>query len=293
MSLIKTTLKQPLVHFMFLGALLFMFYSLRGTESGLSDASQINVDRAALLTFLQYRANTFNEELFAEQLDNMSAEQRQLLIDDYFREEALYREALAMGMDEGDYDIKQRMVEKLVFLLQDTVTSLPEPAEEELQAYYAENADVYRRPASYTFTHVYVSDPEHTQEGRSRAEALLTELSENNIDFFAAQDFGDRFPYLQNYVRRSRDFIRNNFDDDFADSLDTLPVQDGLWQGPLESSFGFHLLMLSNRFPAELLPLEDMRDRILEDYYIERLYQMRREAENRLLEKYQLVEGEL
>ena len=291
MSLIKTTLKQPLIHFMFLGALLFLFYSLSGSEDEAGDSSVIRVDRAALLTFLQYRANAFNEALFAEQLDNMSAEQRQLLIADYFREEALYREALAMGMDKGDYDIKQRMVEKLVFLLQDTVTSLPEPTEQELTAYYADNEDVYRRPASYTFTHVYVSDPQHTEAGRIRAEALRAELRENAVDFFGAQEFGDQFPYLQNYVRRTRDFIRNNFDDDFADTLATLEVQDGLWQGPLESPFGYHLLMLSNRFPVELPPFDEMRDRVLEDFYIERLYLLRREAENNLLEKYQLEEG--
>ncbi len=223
----------------------------------------------------------------------MNESQRQLLVESYYREEALYREALAMGMDEGDYNIKQRMVEKLVFLLQGSVPVVAAATEQDLENYYAENADIYRRSASYSFTHVYIDDQEHSAEGRSRAESLLGELTENNIDFFGASNFGDTFPYLQNYVRRSRDFIRNNFDDDFANWLDSIDAQDGLWQGPVESPFGFHVVMLSNRFPAELPPLNEIRDRVEEDYYIESEYRLRLEAENNLIQKYQLELGEL
>ncbi len=293
MSVIQSTLKQPLLHFVLIGALLFLFFSLSDQQNEVVDESIITVNRAELLSYMQYQANAFNEEFFAQQLDRMDESQRQLLVESYYREEALYREALAMGMDEGDYNIKQRMVEKLVFLLQGSVPVVATATEQELENYYAENADIYRRPASYSFTHVYIDDQEHSVEGRIRAESLLGELTENNIDFFGASEFGDTFPYLQNYVRRSRDFIRNNFDDEFANWLDSIDAQDGLWQGPIESPFGFHVVMLSNRFPAELPSLNEIRDRIEEDFYIESEYMLRLEAENNLIQKYQLVLGEL
>ncbi len=293
MSVIQSTLKQPLIHFVLIGALLFLIFNLSDQQNEVVDESIITVTRADLLSYMQYQANAFNEEFFSQQLDRMNESQRQLLVESYYREEALYREALAMGMDEGDYNIKQRMVEKLVFLLQGSVPVVAAATEQDLENYYAENADIYRRSASYSFTHVYIDDQEHSAEGRSRAESLLGELTENNIDFFGASNFGDTFPYLQNYVRRSRDFIRNNFDDDFANWLDSIDAQDGLWQGPVESPFGFHVVMLSNRFPAELPPLNEIRDRVEEDYYIESEYRLRLEAENNLIQKYQLELGEL
>jgi hypothetical protein len=290
---IQSTLKQPLIHFVVIGALLFFLFSLSDNDDEVVDDSIITVNREELLSYMQYQANAFNEEFFAQQLYSMDESQRQLLVESYYRQEALYREALAMGMDKGDNDIKLRMVDKLVFLLQGSVPAVPAATEEDLESYYAENADIYRRPVSYSFSHVYINDQEHSIEGRSRAEFLLQELTENNIDFFEASDFGDTFPYLQNYVRRSRDFIRNNFDDDFANWLDSINAQDGLWQGPIESPLGYHIVMLSNRFPAELPPLNEIRDRVEEDFYIESQYMLRLEAENNLIKKYQLEVGEL
>ncbi len=293
MKLIQTTLKEPLLHFFAIGALLFLFFNFIDNTDNALDENIIAVDRSALLSYMQYQANAFNESFFSEQLNRMDERQRRLLIDGYYREEALYREALVMGMDEGDYNIKQRMVEKLVFLLQGSVPEVPAATEQDLENYYANNADIYRRAASYSFTHVFIEDQEHSADSRTRGEVLLEELNENKIEFFDAADYGDTFPYLQNYVRRSRDFIRNNFDDEFANWIDSIDPKDGLWQGPIESSFGFHVVMLSNRFPAEVPSFEDIRGRVEEDFYIESQYNLRREAENNLIEKYQLVIDEL
>ena len=293
MSVIQSTLKQPLLHFVVIVALLCLLFSLSENNNQAADGSIITVNRAELLNYMQYQANAFNEEFFAQQLDRMDENQRQMLIESYYRQEALYREALAMGMDKGDNDIKLRMVDKLVFLLQGSVPVVPAAKEEDLENYYADNANIYRRPASYSFTHVYIDDQEHSAEGRDRADSLLEELIENNVDFFGASAYGDTFPYLQNYVRRSRDFIRNNFDDEFANWLDSIEVQDGLWQGPIESPLGFHIVMLSNRFPAELPSLDEIRARVEEDFYIESEYKLRLEAENNLISKYQLEVGDL
>lgn len=292
-STVQSTIRQPLLHFVVIGALLFLFFSLSDSNDELADESIITVDRATLLSYMQYQANAFNEEFFSQQLDRMDESQRRLLIEGYYREEALYREALAMGMDEGDNDIKQRMIEKLVFLLQSSVSEVPVATEQDIENYYLENVDIYRRDASYSFTHVFVDDQEHSVESRARTETLLDELNGNNVDFFGASDYGDTFPYLQNYVRRSRDFIRNNFDDEFADWIDSIEPEDGLWQGPVESPFGFHVLMLSNRFPAEVPALAEIRRRVEEDFYVESQYNLRLDAENNLVQKYQLDIGEL
>ncbi len=293
MSAIQNTLKQPLIHFIIVGFLIFLFYGFIGNEESEVDAAVILVDRTELINFMQYRADSFNQELYADQFDRMDSEQKQSLIDEYFREEALYREALLMGIDRGDYNIKQRMVEKVVFLLQSNVTELAQPTSKELEKYYNDNQRFYTRPVAYTFAHVFVDDPQHSLEGQERIEDLLKELQESEVDFFKASEYGDSFPYLQNYVRRSRDFIRNNFDEGFADWLDLIDPEEGLWQGIVESPFGYHAVMLSNRFEETLPPLEELRERVLEDFLIESQYLARREAEQKLIEKYKLELGEI
>src|SRR5690606_15059644 len=124
---VTTLLRQPLLHFLALGVLLFALYDWRVGDAPESDASarHIVVTREALLDFIQYRARAFDDAAAVAQLDSMSAEQREALIDEYVREEALYREALALGMEQGDYIIRQRLVQKVEFLLENLASAIP------------------------------------------------------------------------------------------------------------------------------------------------------------------------
>ena len=116
-------LKQPLFHFLFAGLLIFVFYSMTEQPASTPEMTDkvITVDRNTLLNFMQYRAQAFRSDLFNEQLDAMEEEELQQLVDEFVREEALHREALAMGMDRGDYIIRQRLVQKVEFLLENMV----------------------------------------------------------------------------------------------------------------------------------------------------------------------------
>ncbi len=79
------------------------------------DSKVIDVDREALLTFVQYRSRAFQPQAAATRLDGMSEEEVERLVRDYVREEALHREALALGMDKNDYVIKRRMIQSIEF----------------------------------------------------------------------------------------------------------------------------------------------------------------------------------
>lgn len=285
-----TFLKQPLLHFLLLGAMLFA-WNARVTEpvpasDESPDKNVIVVDRAALLDYLQYQAQTFDAATFNQRLDSMNADDKQRLIDAYVREEALYREALRLQMDSGDYIIKQRLVQKAEFLLENLASSNPDPDEAALAEYYSAHQQDYRIDAVYSFTHIFFDAGKDGLDGaRTRAEALLARASAIGID--DAGNHGDRFPFLQSYVERTREFVSNNFSSDFVSELDRLtPSQN--WQGPVVSRYGYHLVMLTNRSEPHVQSLDEVRQRVLEDYRYDKLLRGREAAEQGVVAGYEV-----
>src|SRR3990172_7772281 len=120
----KLLLRQPLLHFLLLGGAVFLLFEYFPVKSGIApEARSIVIDREALLDFMQYRSQAFNRQYFAQQFDTMSQPDRQRLIDDLVREEVLYREALALHLNDNDYVIRRRLVQKLEFLTQGFITA--------------------------------------------------------------------------------------------------------------------------------------------------------------------------
>lgn len=282
-------LKQPLLHFLLLGALLFA-WNARVSDSAITeevvDDSVIVVDRNALLDYLQYQAKAFDAASFSQQLDAMSAGEKQQVIDDYVREEALYREALRMQLDTGDYIIKQRLVQKVEFLLENLASRDAEPDDAALATFYAGHQEDYRIDAAYSFTHIFFdAGKDGMDSARARADALLARS--DAIGFNDAGQHGDRFPFLQNYVERTRDFVGNNFSEDFVAGLDQLTPADK-WQGPLASRYGYHLVMLTSRSEPSIPALADVRDRVLDDYRYESLVRSREAAEKDVVAGYEV-----
>jgi peptidyl-prolyl cis-trans isomerase C len=283
-------LKQPLLHFLLLGALLFAWNDRTaqpdsiGVES--SDQELIVVDRTALLEYLQYQAQTFDSVTFNQRLDVMTADDRQRLIDAYVREEALYREALRMQLNNGDYIIKQRLVQKVEFLLENLAGNTPDPDELTLADFYAAHQQDYRVDAVYSFAHIFFDAGKDGPDGaRGRAEALLARAS--TIGFEDAGNNGDRFPFLQSYVERTSEFVGNNFSSDFVSALDSLnPSQN--WQGPVLSRYGYHLVMLTNRIEPRIQSLDEVRERVIDDYRYDRVLRSREAAEQNVIAGYRV-----
>jgi hypothetical protein len=282
-------LQQPLLHFLVLGALLFVF--LREPESALESGAEdrlIRVDRQSLLDYLQYQAKAFEPTLFGERLAAMSEQELERVIQNFVREEALYREALRMRMEEGDYIIKQRLVQKVEFLLENTLAEAVAPSEEALDGFYRERIAEYEVAPVYSFTHVFFDAGRGgMDEALQRAKAAQSRVA--RLRFDEASQLGDRFPFLQNYVERTQDFVVNNFGADFIDSLQALEPSDTEWRGPLASRYGYHFVMLIARQPATTPPLAEIRERVLDDYRYEAIVRSRQQAEQEVIAGYQVV----
>ncbi|MBL6691126.1 MAG: peptidyl-prolyl cis-trans isomerase [Pseudomonadales bacterium] len=276
--------KQPLLHFLVLGALLFVVFEMTAGSGAESDTT-IVVDRDRLLEFMQFRSKAFDAERFDYILENMPDDRRQELINEYVREETLYREALALGLDANDYIIRQRLVQKVEYLARGFDT----PSEVDEAAFYQENRDRYLVPASATFTHVFVSFDNHPTRDAARevASALYKELIAKAVTFSGALSYGERFAFHKNYVDRSQEFIASHFGQAFADELFTLPLQ--VWSPPVESAYGLHLVMISKRSEARTAEFDEVAQNVRFDAEQAAMRERTEEAIREITGRYDVV----
>jgi hypothetical protein len=195
------------------------------------------------------------------------AQQLETLIADFVREEVLYREAVASGLDRDDTIIRRHLARKVEFLAQGVAVMTP-PSEAELAAFFAAHRAHYRLAATITFTHIYFSTSTRGEAASGAAIAALRRLRTASPASDAVS-LGDPFMLQADYPLITRDEIRDQFGGEFADAVFRLPV--GEWGGPLASSYGLHLVRLSERSEERDPLLEDVRDQVLNDLNDERV----------------------
>jgi hypothetical protein len=259
----RRLLREPLLHFLLAGGAIYLAWAQWGRSS--DDGRQIVVDRATLLRFMQYQAQAFEPGSFAERFDAMDEAQRRGLIADYVREESLYREARALGLERGDYVMRQRLVQKMNFLLESPGDD--KPADDRLQQYLEQHGSLYRVAPSWTFTHVFVDPAAHPGvSAQQRASELLQRLNRARAGFNDAPRYSDRYAFMQNYVERTGDYMESHFGRGFAAALQALPVDASRWQGPLLSDQGWHLVLVTGHAPQRDPALAEIRAQVLDDY---------------------------
>ncbi len=285
----KKLLREPLLHFLALGLGLFVLFELVARDDGGDDIRVINVDRNALLNFVQYRSRAFEPQLAAARLDNMPDDELERLIDDYVREEALHREALALGMDKNDYIIKRRMIQSIEFITDGFVTASVEVTDDEIEAYFAANQDDYYIEPHVTFTHVFFSYERHGREQAvSMADAKLEQLNENKVVFSDAPRHGDRFPFFVNYVERGPEFVASHFGTPMAQSIFTLGPSESTWHGPFESEYGLHLVMLARKADGRYPELAEIEARVRADAEREAVAEQKNKAIDAIVNTYEV-----
>lgn len=287
LNALRSLSRQPLVHFLCLGALLFAAYGALG--GGGADERRIEVNREQLIALLQQRARQFDRERYARELDGMSAEQRRALEDDWLREEVLVREARALELDRDDYAIRQRLVQKLEFITRGFVESEAAPDRAEVERHFEAHRAGYAQPAAITFTHVFFSGALHGRERALQlAKAMLAELNDSGAQFADAPRYGDRYAYHSNYVERSEDYVAAQFDPGFARALFADAGDDGRWRGPMESPLGFHAVLVAGRQPARVPALDEVYDQVAADAREAQVQREMRAVLDRLLARYEV-----
>jgi hypothetical protein len=239
-------LREPLLHFLALGILLFLAYgwlSGRGVLAG--DRIVITQGRieqlAAGFDAIHQRMPT------ASELDGM--------IEEAVREEVYSREARSMGLDQDDTIIRRRLMTKLQFLSEDT-TPVSEPTDAQLQEYLDAHATDFRVERHYNFTHVYLSPQRHGEHLGADVEALLAQLHRDGTA--DASKLGDPFLLELRFDDVAASELERRFGADFETALRTLPT--GEWSGPVPSTYGMHIVLIRERNNERTATLADVRD---------------------------------
>lgn len=264
----RRLLKDPLAHFLAAGGLLFAVASaVRPAEPA---ENRIVVDRAALLSFIQYRSKAFEAGVAGRLLDGLDPDARAALIGDFVREEALAREAASLGLDANDYVIRQRMVQKAEFLAE-AAAAAPEPAQAEIAAFYDANRERYTSPPTATLTHAFVSFEGRTAKAAGEEAArLLKAMTKSGAGFNDATKFGDRFLFHKNYVDRTEDYIASQLGPEVSKAIFDQGGALDEWRGPYRSDYGAHLIFVTARSPARVAPLAEIGELVKADLVEER-----------------------
>ena len=252
-------LKQPLVHFLFLGALLFAVYSWFG-----DDEEEFGPTKEIVITPGRIQTLTARFEKVWQR--PASPQETEGLINDFITEEVLYREALAIGLDQDDTIVRRRMRQKMEFINEDIVDQI-EPDEKTLQAYLDENKDSYRFDPTLSFTQIYINPENHGESTEQVAQDLLARLNKQN-QFESAEELGDRIMLNARFDDTSLREINRQFGKGFGESL--LELEAGTWQGPVVSGFGLHLIQVKSRTEGRLATLDEVRAEVKRDWISQR-----------------------
>jgi hypothetical protein len=250
MQLIRRLLREPLLHFLLIGAVLFVLYGV--LNRGRSDAPRdIVISEARVEAIAESFATVWMRPPTAAELKG--------LIHDYVAEEVYYREAIAMGLDQDDTVIRRRLRQKMEFI-SDGIADLAEPTDAQLQAYLEQNPGKFAQPAELTFRQVYLSAERRGDRVRSDAEKLLAELQAGADPAEA----GDPTLLPATMEAASPQSIANAFGQEFARQVDEAPV--GQWAGPIESGFGLHLVRVDERVAGKAPTLAEIRRIVLREW---------------------------
>jgi hypothetical protein len=247
-------LRQPLLHFLLLGAAIFAMNAWlgRGTDQSRTIAiSAADVARMADVWERQWRRPPTNAELRG-------------LVDQQIHEEIFYREALAQGLDKDDIIVRRRLAQKLEFLAED-LTADPVPTDADLAAFFGANPERYREPPRLSFSHLYFSRDRHGANTESIAAQALVRLGAKPApDPNELRALGDPFMLQNDFVDRTPAELDRLFGADFGERLAALPIDT--WQGPIASGYGLHLILVTHRRDARLPALADVRDTVQRDF---------------------------
>lgn len=248
--MLRRLIREPLLHFLLLGGLLFFVFGRGGPEpTGDMDivVATADVDRIAAAFAATWQRSPSDQELKGA-------------IDDYVREEVLYRAGLALGLDKDDSIVRRRIRQKMEFFFEDTVG---QPDEAALRAYFTANADKFRTEPRFAFRQVFVSASR--SDPQADAEAMLPRLVALGP---AAEGDGDPLLLPEIFGPTPLSQIAAQFGDGFARDLGA--AAPGHWIGPLKSAYGFHLVLVTAAQPAQLPAFADVRDTVQREWFAAR-----------------------
>jgi peptidyl-prolyl cis-trans isomerase C len=245
---LRRMLREPLLHFLLLGLALFAVYSyMHRGRGGIESSMQIALTPDDLQVMESYFESQWHRPPTVAEF--------QAMMEDKVREEILYREALAQGMDRDDTIVKRRMAQKMQFLAED-VAAAHEPSSAELSAWFEMNSNKFALPSRISFRHLYFSPDKRGKSAQEDAARVLARIAGQPEDSKLAILLADPFMFQDYYGDRAPSAIAKEFGPPFAVAVEKL--KPGSWQGPIESGYGWHLVFVDTVIPGRIPALEEI-----------------------------------
>jgi hypothetical protein len=273
MNQMKQLMREPLLHFLLLGAVIFAAYSLVSPNSS-GEGGQIVITRGQLASMW--------ESFTATRQRTPTADEWEGLIRARVREEVYYREALALGLDEDDAIIRRRLQQKIEFVTDD-VAPQAEATDADLRAFLQAHPERFRVEPRFTFRQVYLDPEKHGANLSRDAAQLLATLNRAGAGTgFAAM--GDSTLLARDVEAMPAGEVSRQFGGAFAAKLGEL--QAGQWQGPIESAFGVHLVFVSQRLEGRVPALAEVRDTVRREWNEVRRLDAKEKSYGEMLARY-------
>lgn len=272
----KPILKEPLLHFLLLGAGLFLAYSLVSRRPS-DEPGKIIVAQGQIQHLASSFANTWQRPPTPEELAG--------LVRDRVREEVYCREAMAMGMDKDDTVIRRRLRQKMEFV-SDDIAAQTEPTDADLNSYLLAHPGSFRIEPRLTFRHVYLNPAKHRENLARDIAQLLVRLKQagGSMD---PSTLGDPFLLGNNFTAVPPSEVAKQFGEKFAVKLGELAP--GVWQGPIESGYGMHLVLVGERTEGRTPVLAEVRAAVLREWANARRQEANERFYQNLLKRYVVI----
>ncbi len=237
-----TILREPLLHFVIIGGLLFWVFGILNPEPA-RDPDRIVVSTADIEGLEQAYRNNWRRP--------PSETEREAIIEAFVRQEILVREAKALGLDSNDTIIRQRLQQKMDFLLSSSANAIV-PTDAELEAFLAENAERYQIQPQVAFQQVYL--------GETATDAVVAAALDRLNAGTRAEEVGERLLLPAEVPLSTVQVIDRTFGGDLASALQTREV--GVWAGPVQSGYGVHIVRVTEQIPSRFPPLSEIREKV-------------------------------
>ena len=272
----KKLLREPFIHFLLLGAAIFVAHRL---VSGRTDnqPGKILITQGQITSMVIGFSRTWQRPPTREELEG--------LIRDRVREEVYSREAIAMGLDRDDPIIRRRLQQKLAFVTDD-VAAVAEPTDAELADYLKAHAAGFGVDRKFTFSQVYLDPTARREHLTQDANELLIQLRQQGRDVDLSS-LGDAFLLEHRFEAAPTTEIAKQFGDKFVTKLADAPI--GQWFGPVESAYGVHLVFVEERTEGHLPALAEVLDAVRREWTNARRLELNEKFFQNLLKHYQVV----
>lgn len=276
-SLLGRIMREPLLHFLLLGGLIFGVLTEDEAPGAVNADNRIvisasEVERVAVAWTQRWQRPPSEAELAG-------------VIRETVREQVLYREALALGLDRDDVVVRRHLRQKYEFLIQDLAYDT-NPDDATLRAYYDAQGDRYTRSARISFSHILFSPTRRGLSAQDDATQAIADLQWVTGPQ-AAETLGDATSLPSGFDRLDTQEVEAIFGPSFAAAL--LELEPGRWTGPISSDFGLHLVWISERTPGMRRAFEEVRQRVKDDWVYQQRITANEAVYRKLLERYEVV----